>query len=68
MTEETLLTVDDVAKILRVNPWQVRLYIKKGKLIASKLGNGSGDSGNYRYRIWRKDLMAFINKSRNVND
>lgn len=36
--EETILTPDQVAKILQVHPFTVLKFIKQGKLKASKLG------------------------------
>ncbi len=57
-------TVTEAADFLSVNPWQVRDYINKGMLKAYKLGNGTHKRGSRRHwRIWKTDLIAFINKS-----
>lgn len=49
---EQLLTVQDVAKVLRLNPLTVYGYIRTGKLRAAKLGR--------YYRISHIDLQEFI--------
>ena len=49
---ERLLTVNEAAKILRLNSETVARYIREGKISAAKLG-----------RVWRieeKDLEQFI--------
>jgi len=49
---DRLLTVNEVAKILRLNSETVARYIREGKISAVKLG-----------RVWRieeKDLEQFI--------
>ena len=51
-----LLTVQEVAKHLRVDEKTVRRWINKGELAAIDLGKG--------YRIYRSDLDAFIDKRR----
>jgi len=51
---EKLLTVNETAKILRLNPETVARYIREGKIPAIKFG-----------RVWRveeKDLEEFIKK------
>ncbi len=47
-----LLTVHEVAKILRLNPLTVYGYIRNGKLRAAKFGRS--------YRIAEDDLQHFI--------
>lgn len=54
--EGELLTVQEVAKHLRVDEKTVRRWIIKGDLVAINLGKG--------YRIYRSDLDAFIEKRR----
>ena len=49
---EQLLTVQDVAKILRLNPLTVYGYIRAGKLRAAKFGR--------YYRVSQADLQEFI--------
>ena len=54
MKVEKLLTVNETAKILRLNPETVARYIREGKIPAIKFG-----------RVWRveeKDLEEFIKK------
>jgi len=51
---DRLLTVNEAAKILRLNSETVARYIREGKISAAKLG-----------RVWRveeKDLEEFIRK------
>ena len=50
--EETILTADQVAKILQVHPFTVLKFIKQGKLKASKLGRV--------YRIRKSDVDEFL--------
>jgi len=64
-----LLTVNEAADFLSVNPWQVRDYITNGQLRAYKMGNGTGKRGNKRrWRIWKEDLIAFINRGSNIKE
>ena len=51
-----LLTVQEVAKHLRVDEKTVRRWINRGELPAIDLGKG--------YRIYKSDLDAFIEKRR----
>jgi len=63
------LTVAEASDFLSVNTWKVREYISKGLLKAYKLGNGTGKKGNKRrWRIWKEDLITFINKSSNIKE
>lgn len=55
MTEE-MLTVEEVAGILRVHPETVRQWIRDGELIAIDISK--------EYRILRSDLDGFIEKRR----
>lgn len=56
MTDQDLdlLTTDEVAAILKVEPRTVRDYIAQGKLAAVDLGGG--------YRVYRRDLQAFLDE------
>lgn len=57
MNDNEFLTVEQVAKLLKVH-WQTILnYIKSGKLMALKLGKG--------YRISRENLEKFIRENSN---
>lgn len=51
MTDE-MLTVEDVAKELKVHPETVRQWIRNGELIALDIAK--------EYRILRSDLNAFL--------
>ena len=67
MTENKPLTVAEAADFLSVNPWQVRHYISRGILKAYKLGNGGNKKGSRRrWRIWKEDLISFINRDSNI--
>jgi excisionase family DNA binding protein len=56
MAEETLLTVDDIARRLGVHPDTVRNWIKSGELLAFDLGGRAG------YRISQAQLEEFLRK------
>ena len=51
---ETLYTVKDVAKYLRVHDQTVKKWIREGKLVAKRIEG--------QYRVKRSDLEAFIEK------
>jgi len=53
MGDIIVYTVEDVAKILKVQNRTVRDYIRGGKLKAVKLGRA--------YRVREEDLKAFLN-------
>lgn len=54
---EKLLTIEEVAKILRVSTRSVNRYIELGKLKASKIGV---------WRIKESDLNAFLEDTSNI--
>jgi len=54
---DKLLTIEEVAKILRVSTRTVNRYIESGRLKASKIG---------QWRISQKDLEEFLNKNKNI--
>lgn len=54
---DKLLTIEEVAKILRVSTRTVNRYIESGRLKASKIG---------QWRIKESDLEAFLSKNTNV--
>ena len=56
MSVEKFLTVQEVAKKLRVSERSVMRYIKAEKLIASKMG---------QWRIFEKDLQSFFDANSN---
>jgi excisionase family DNA binding protein len=53
-----LLTIEEVAKILRVSTRSVNRYIESGKLKASKIGV---------WRINETDLNIFLEKTSNIS-
>lgn len=54
MTNEKLLTIKEVAEILRVSERSVMRYIESKRLVASKIG---------QWRISQTDLNNFIKQS-----
>jgi len=54
--EDKLLTIEEVAEILRVSSRSVNRYIESGRLKASKLGV---------WRIKRSDLNRFLEETSN---
>ena len=61
---EELLTVEQVAQLLKVIPDTVRTWIQSGALRASRPGNGARPGRKYRVR--RGDLDAFVAVSQSV--
>src|SRR5881394_3938387 len=55
---DELLTVEQVAQLLKVIPDTVRTWIQSGALRASRPGNGTGPGRKYRVR--RGDMDAFV--------
>ena len=53
--QESILTPEQVSKILQVHPFTVLKFIKQGKLKASKLGRV--------YRIRESDLESFLDNT-----
>lgn len=51
-----MLSVEEVAEELEVNPETVRVWIRSGELVAFSIGKG--------YRIARADLDDFIRRRR----
>ncbi len=54
MSQDDMLTVDDVAKELRVDQKTVRRWIQRGELVAIDIGR--------EYRIRRSALNDFISR------
>ncbi|MBI3335592.1 MAG: helix-turn-helix domain-containing protein, partial [Candidatus Portnoybacteria bacterium] len=52
-----LLTIEEVAEVLRVSTRSVTRYIESGRLTASKIGV---------WRIKQSDLDDFLNKTSNI--
>lgn len=52
-----LLTIEEIAEILRVSTRSVNRYIESGKLKASKIG---------AWRIQESDLNRFLEKTSNI--
>jgi excisionase family DNA binding protein len=57
MTNNKLLIIKEVAKILRVSERSVNRYIERGKLRASKIG---------QWRIKQSDLDEFLKENLNI--
>ena len=53
---EQLLTVDEVASLLKVKPYTIRGWINQGKLKAIKLEGKAG------WRIRQRDLQDFLDQ------
>ncbi len=53
-TEERLMTVDQVAERLQVNPETVRRWLRRGELEGVDLGHKAG------YRVTEAQLQEFI--------
>lgn len=51
-----LLTIDEVAEMLRLNRITIYSYIKEGSLVAVKFGR--------TYRVSKGDLKEFIKKNK----
>lgn len=67
MTDKLLLTVTEVADFLGISAYTVAEYLRAGKLKGYKLGNGKDKKGSRRqWRIWKHDLIEFVNRSSNV--
>lgn len=49
---DELLTVNEVAQILKIHPFTIRLWLKQGKLSGVKIGG--------RWRVRRSALEGFI--------
>ena len=54
----TLLTIEQVATTLQVNPRTIRRWIETGDLVTHRFGRG--------YRVSEADLQAFIRLGRQV--
>ena len=54
---DRLLTVDEVAELVKVQPLTVREGLKDGKLVGHKVG------GRF-WRVFESDLEAFVRGSR----
>jgi len=59
MTQDKLLTIKEVAKILRVSERSVNRYIEAGKLKASKIG---------QWRIKQSELDKLLDKHSNIKE
>ncbi len=57
MSEEEMLTADEVAKIMKVSIKTVRKWVQLGELATIPIGTRE-------YRISRRDLNAFIEEQR----
>lgn len=57
MVEDKLLTIKEVAEILRVSERSVNRYIEAGRLRASRIG---------QWRIKQSDLEKFLKENSNI--
>lgn len=57
---DDLMTVDEVAKELRVNSRKVYQFVQSGELVAANIGTGERKI----FRIARSDLEAFLQSRR----
>ena len=62
--EDELLTVDQVARQLKVTTKQVYKLIQDGRLVATNIGG----KGRSTYRISRADLNDFLQSRRTRHD
>lgn len=60
MNDSNILTVDEIARDLKVHPNSVRKWIKNGELIAINIGN--------EYRIRRSDYEDFLRRRQTARD
>ena len=59
MTKDKLLTIKEVAEILRVSERSINRYIEAGRLRASKIG---------QWRIKQSDLDKFLKENLNIKN
>ncbi len=59
MQEDEVMTVEEIAKQLRVHPRTVRNWITSGELAAIDIGRG--------YRITKSDFDTFVEKRKKRN-
>jgi len=59
-----LLTVDEVAQILRVNPETVRVMVRRGELEAARVGKGRTAAYRFTYRAVAKYLGVSVSDLR----
>ncbi len=55
-TEQHLLTVAEVAEVMRVSTMTVYRLIRSGELLATRVGRS--------YRIWEDDVRAYLQRGR----
>jgi len=55
-TEQHLLTVAEVAEVMRVSNMTVYRLIRGGDLMATRVGRS--------YRIWENDVRAYLRRGR----
>ena len=55
-TEQHLLTVAEVADVLRVSTMTVYRLIRSGELLATRVGRS--------YRIWENDVQSYLRRGR----
>ena len=55
-TEQHLLTVREVADVMRVSTMTVYRLIRSGELVATRVGRS--------YRIWEEDVHTYLKRGR----
>ena len=55
-TEQHLLTVAEVAEVMRVSTMTVYRLIRAGELLATRVGRS--------YRIWEDDVRSYLQRGR----
>ena len=63
------LTTKEAAEFLNTSEDNIRDFLKQGKLKGYKLGNGTNKKGSRRrWRVWKDDLITFLEKGSNIKD
>lgn len=62
MARKQVLNSTEAAEFLNINPYTLRRYIREGKIKAHKL---SKDKLKGKWRIWKSDLIKFLNEDNN---
>jgi excisionase family DNA binding protein len=59
MSDDRMMTIQEVADYLRFSPHLVRSYIRRKYLKGTKVGVGK----NCGWRVYRDDMIAFVNRN-----
>jgi hypothetical protein len=55
---ERPLTLDEAAEFLSISPWQMGKYAREKLVKSHRVGSGKGKGS--RIRIWKHDLIEFL--------